>query len=361
MKNGTIGVLIVDDSAVVRQALSEILSSDPGLRVIGMASDPYQAVERMREERPDVITLDIEMPRMDGLTFLEKIMSQHPIPVVICSSLTAEGSKLAMRALDAGAVEVIAKPKLGVREFFEETRDRFCRTIRSAALANLKRLRRIVPATAPAWRPPPKLSADAMIEPASKPVRVGETEPIVVIGASTGGTQALGYILPQLPADVPGIAIVQHMPEVFTAHFAERLDQSSAVSVKEAVNGDAMRRGQVLIAPGGYHLLLKRNGVRYAVEVRQGPLVNRHRPSVDVLFRSAARNAGRNATGFLLTGMGDDGARGLLEMRECGSKTIAQSEESCVVFGMPREAIQLDAAGHVMDLDGIVRTIAEMA
>jgi two-component system chemotaxis response regulator CheB len=325
---------------------------------MGMASDPYEAAARMRDEKPDVITLDIEMPRMDGLTFLEKIMSQHPIPVVICSSLTAQGSKLAMRALDAGAVEVVAKPKLGVREFFEEMKDRFCRTVRSAAQANLKRLRYGV--SAKMVRPPPKLSADAVIEPLSRPLRVGDTEPIIVIGASTGGTQALGCLLPQLPADVPGIAIVQHMPEVFTAHFAERLDQECEVSVKEAADGDPIRSGQVLIAPGGYHLLLKRIGVRYVAEVRQGPLVNRHRPSVDVLFRSAARNAGRNATGFLLTGMGDDGARGLLEMREAGSETIAQSEDSCVVFGMPREAIQLEAASRVMDLDQMVWYIAAM-
>lgn len=338
-------VLIVDDSAVVRQTLKEILSSDPEIEVIGTAGDPYAAAERIAEQAPDVITLDIEMPRMDGLTFLKKIMSQHPIPVVICSSLADEGALSTLKALEYGAVEIITKPKLGTRQFFEESRVALCLSVKAAASARLRPL-------GPSHTVEPKLTADVVLSRVTNAM-VEATEKVVVVGASTGGTEALRTLLEALPADSPGIVIVQHMPELFTRAFANRLDGLCAVSVKEAETNDTVIRGRVLIAPGNHHLLLKRSGARYFVEVKDGPLVCRHRPSVDVLFRSAARYAGQNAVGVIMTGMGDDGARGLLEMREAGAYTIAQDEATCIVFGMPKEAIKLNGVSKVLPLESI--------
>ena len=338
-------VLIVDDSAVVRQTLKEILSSDSEIEVIGAAGDPYVAAERIAEEVPDVITLDIEMPRMDGLTFLKKIMSQHPIPVVICSSLAEEGALSTLKALEYGAVDIITKPKLGARQFLEDSRVELCQAVKAAAAARLRPL-------GPIHNVEPKLTADAVLSAATHAM-AETTEKVVVVGASTGGTEALRELLEALPADAPGIVIVQHMPELFTRAFANRLDGLCAVTVKEAETNDTVIRGRALIAPGNHHLLLKRSGARYFVEVKDGPLVCRHRPSVDVLFRSAARYAGPNAVGVIMTGMGDDGARGMLEMMQAGAFTIAQDEASCVVFGMPKEAIRLNGVSKVLPLDSI--------
>ncbi|MBN1990788.1 MAG: chemotaxis response regulator protein-glutamate methylesterase [Bacteroidales bacterium] len=344
-----IRVLIVDDSAVVRQTLSQIVSSDPLLEVMGTASDPYFAAKKIADETPDVITLDVEMPRMDGLTFLKKIMAQHPIPVVIISSLTDAATETGMKALEYGAVEIITKPQMNTKQFIEESRIRICDAIKAAAHAKLSRKRFAEPLTVE-----PKLSADAILPPVSMPQSmIKTTEIVIAVGASTGGTEALTVFLQALPMDCPGVVIVQHMPEKFTRSFANRLNEICKISVKEAENGDSVIRGRALIAPGNYHMLLKRSGARYYVEVKEGPLVNRHRPSVDVLFRSTARYAGANAIGVIMTGMGDDGARGLLEMHEAGAKTVAQDEKSCVVFGMPKEAIKLGAADKVLSLESI--------
>jgi two-component system chemotaxis response regulator CheB len=348
-----IRVLIVDDSAVVRRTLSDVLSSDPEIEVIATAADPYVAAERIREQVPDVITLDIEMPRMDGLTFLQKVMTQHPIPVVICSSLAEEGAQSTLKALEYGAVDVITKPRLGSKQFLEDSRIILCQAVKAAAAAQLRVLR-------PSHVVQPKLTADAILSPATHAM-AETTEKVVVIGASTGGTEALKTLLEALPPNAPGIVIVQHMPELFTRAFANRLDGLCNITVKEAETNDTIIRGRALIAPGNHHLLLKRSGARYYVEVKDGPLVCRHRPSVDVLFRSAARYAGRNVVGAILTGMGDDGARGMLEMKQAGAVTIAQDEASCVVFGMPKEAIKLGGAGKVLPLDAIAGAILAAA
>ncbi|MRR58198.1 MAG: chemotaxis response regulator protein-glutamate methylesterase [Deltaproteobacteria bacterium] len=346
-----IRVLIVDDSAVVRQTLGEIISSDPMIEVVATASDPYIAAERIRKAVPDVITLDVEMPRMDGITFLRKIMSQHPIPVVMCSSLTESGSETALKALEYGAVDIIQKPRLGVKQFLEDSKVLICDTIKAASMA---RVRRIAPGVREI---PPKLTADAVIPRPGSWAMIETTEKVIAVGASTGGTEALRCFLQAMPLDSPGIVIVQHMPEHFTRSFALRLDSLCRISVKEAENNDTVVRGRALIAPGNRHLLLKRSGARYFVELKDGPLVSRHRPSVDVLFRSTARYAGKNAVGVLMTGMGDDGAHGLLEMKEAGAVTIAQDEQSCVVFGMPREAVRLGAAQKVLPLESIAAAV----
>ncbi len=348
-----IRVLIVDDSAVARQTLEEVLSSDPDIEVMATASDPFIAAEKMLRETPDVITLDVEMPRMDGITFLQKIMTQHPIPVVICSGLTEEGSETAFTALEYGAVEIIQKPRIGTRQFLEESKVRICDAVKAAARARVKRV------TGLSRRVTPKLSADVILEKTSSRAMAKTTEKVVVVGASTGGTEALSDFLQAMPLDAPGTVIVQHMPEHFTRAFAKRLDAICQISVKEAENNDTVLRGRALIAPGNHHLLLKRSGSRYYVEIKDGPLVSRHRPSVDVLFRSAARYAGRNAIGVIMTGMGDDGARGMLEMKEVGAFTIAQDEASCVVFGMPKKAIELNAVDQVLALKDIPAAVLE--
>ena len=353
MGNSKIRLLIVDDSAVVRQTLTYIFSQDPDLEVIGAAGDPYAAAEKIAEQVPDVMTLDIEMPRMDGLTFLQKIMSQHPIPVVICSSLAGEGAQSTLRALEYGAVEIITKPSVGSKQFLEDSRVTICQAVKAAAGARLQPLRRSLTVQ-------PKLTADAILSPATHAM-AETTEKVVVIGASTGGTEALKTLLEALPADVPGIVIVQHMPELFTRAFANRLDGLCKISVKEAETNDSVLRGRALIAPGNHHMLLKRSGARYYVEIKDGPLVCRHRPSVDVLFRSAARYAGQNAVGVILTGMGDDGARGMLEMKQAGATTIAQNEATCVVFGMPNEAIKRNAVGKVLPLESVAAAMLASA
>lgn len=346
-KDGKVKVLIVDDSAVVRQTLAEILSSDEDIEVVGTANDPYAAAEKMREVIPDVITLDVEMPRMDGITFLKKLMSQHPIPVVMCSSLTQDGCETTLRALEFGAVDIITKPKLGTKKFLEESRIEICDVVKAAA-STRGRARRHVHMEIPVVAP--KLTADAMIEKPSRHAMIQTTEKVVVVGASTGGTEALRVFLEAFPSDCPGMVIVQHMPENFTRAFADRLNQVCKIKVKEAADGDTVIRGTALIAPGNRHTLLKRSGARYYVEVRDGPLVSRHRPSVDVLFRSAATYGGANVIGVIMTGMGDDGARGMLEMKQAGAFTLAQDESSCVVFGMPNEAIKLGGVDKVMAL-----------
>ena len=348
-----IRVLVVDDSALVRQTLIDILQSEPDIQVVGSAVDPLAAAEKMREVVPDVITLDIEMPRMDGLTFLRKLMTQHPIPVVICSSLAIDGDETTFKALEYGAVEIITKPKVGTKQFLEESRIRICDAVRAAAQAKLRPLS----ATAPI-KVSPKLDADVMLAkggPANFNFRT--TEKVVLVGASTGGTEALQALLTSLPMDSPGICVVQHMPEHFTAAFAKRLNGLCRISVKEAQDNDTVLRGQALIAPGSKHMLLKRSGARYHVEVKDGPLVSRHRPSVDVLFRSGARYAGKNALGVIMTGMGDDGAKGMREMFDAGAYTIAQDEASCVVFGMPQEAIKHGGVHKVMGLTAIAGEI----
>ncbi len=342
-------VLIVDDSAVARRALAEVLSSDPEIEIMGAAADPILAAERIREEVPDVIVLDVEMPRMDGLTFLRKLMQQRPIPVVICSSLTDEGAQTTLRALEYGAVEIVTKPRMGTEAFLLESRELLCEAVKGARKARLRLIRPVEPA----------LTADVVLARPSTMAMVETTDKVVLIGASTGGTEALRVVLERMPPDAPGMLIVQHMPEKFTTAFAQRLDGLCAISVKEAANGDTVLRGQALLAPGNRHMLLKRSGARYYVEVRDGPLVCRHRPSVDVLFRSGGRYAGRNAVGVLMTGMGNDGARGLLEMKEAGARTIAQDEATCVVFGMPNEAIKLGAADRVLPLPAIGPAVLE--
>ncbi|MDY0300374.1 MAG: chemotaxis response regulator protein-glutamate methylesterase [Trichlorobacter sp.] len=345
-----IKVLIIDDSALVRQALTEILSSDPAIEVIGAAQDPIVAAQKIAAQVPDVITLDVEMPRMDGITFLRKLMSQHPIPVVMCSSLTGDGSESALKALEYGAVDIITKPKMGTRQFIEESRIRICDSVKAAASARLQPLREIKEVI-------PKYTADVIMDKPPSKAMAQTTEKVVVIGASTGGTEALSRYLQMLPADAPGTVIVQHMPEHFTAAFAKRLNSICQVNVKEAEDNDSVVRGSVLIAPGNRHTLLKRSGARYYVEVKDGPLVSRHRPSVDVLFRSAARYAGKNAVGVILTGMGDDGAQGMKELHDAQAFTIAQNEETCVVFGMPNEAIKKGGVDKVMPLDSIAAEV----
>ncbi|MBD8065808.1 chemotaxis response regulator protein-glutamate methylesterase [Devosia sp. PTR5] len=358
-----IRVLIVDDSASVRLALSDIIAADPDLEVMGTAADPYVAVERIRQEVPDVMFLDIELPRMDGLTFLRKIMSQRPIPVVICSSFAQAGSDTFIEALEAGAVDVVAKPRVDTAQFLQESRMRICDAAKAAAHAKLKGIRK----AAPAMTVEAKLTADAILPPLSETrrqslsERMPATEPLIAIGASTGGTEALREVLDALPAATPGILIVQHMPEKFTTAFARRLDSTCALRIKEAEDGDLVLPGQVLLAPGNLHMQLVRNGTRYSVKIIEGPHVSRHRPSVDVLFRSVAQAAGRNGLGMLLTGMGDDGARGLLEMRQMGAHTVAQDEDSSVVFGMPKEAIARGAAARVLPLSRMAQEIALFA
>ncbi len=338
-----IRVLVVDDSAVVRQIFQRELSRAPGLTVVGTAPDPYVARDKIVKLKPDVVTLDIEMPRMDGVTFLRKLMKHHPLPVIVVSSLTAAGGQLALEAMDSGAVDVLSKPGAAytVGDMSVELVDK----IRAAARVKVER---VGPAPRRNSPSPQRLSMTRT------------TNKVVAIGASTGGTQALQEVLTAMPATAPGILVVQHMPEHFTTSFAGRLNELCAIEVKEAADGDSVHPGRALIAPGNYHLLLRRSGARYYVQVKQGPLVCRHRPSVDVLFKSAAKYAGGNAVGVILTGMGADGADGLREMHDCGAKTIAQDERSCVVFGMPKEAIELGAVDRVEPISRISSAIVDV-
>jgi two-component system chemotaxis response regulator CheB len=349
-----IKVMLVDDSAVVRQVAGGLLAAAPGIQLLAAVADPLLAMTRMKQQWPDVIVLDIEMPRMDGLTFLRKVMAERPTPVVICSTLTEAGARTTMDALAAGAFAILTKPKLGLKQYLHEAADDLVQTVRSAASANMARLTPLQPA-------PQRFSADAVIPPGPVDAMTRTTDTVVAIGTSTGGTQALERVLSALPKVCPGIVVVQHMPAQFTAAFSARLDTVCEVNVREAQTGDRVLPGRVLIAPGGRHMLLRRTGAQYFVDVVDGPPVNRHRPSVDVLFRSVARCAGANALGVIMTGMGDDGAAGLLEMRNAGARTLAQDEESCVVYGMPREAVRRGAVERSLPLDQLAQEILKQS
>lgn len=341
-----IRVLVVDDSAVVRKVFTDELSRERGIQVIGTAPDPYIARDKIVKLKPDVITLDIEMPRMDGLTFLKKLMKHYPLPVIIVSSLTPKGGKMAMEALSSGALDVISKPSAAysVGDMSVQLADK----IRAVARVNVKGRLNSDNTTVP-------------VKPAASTRALSfTTNKIIAIGASTGGTEAIKTVLMGMPPNSPGIVIVQHMPANFTTAFAQRLDSLSQITVKEAIDGDSVLNGQALIAPGNFHMLLKRSGARYYVQVKNGPMVHHQRPAADVLFRSVANYAGANAIGIILTGMGADGAAGLLEMKEAGARTIAQDEQSCVVFGMPKEAIKLGAAEKVVSLGYVAKTALEM-
>lgn len=344
-----IRVLVVDDSAVVRQVVTQTLSRDPNIEVIGAALDPVFALEKMKTNWPDVIVLDLEMPRMDGLTFLRRIMAERPTPVVICSSLAEKGAQVALDALAAGAVSIITKPKVGLKSFLDGAANDIIQAVKAAAHS---RPGRRASAAVASLSPSPSLSADVILPAAhNASAPLGRTtDRLVAIGTSTGGTQALEAVLTALPVDTPGVVVVQHMPEKFTAMFAQRLNSLCKIEVREARSGDRVLPGLALIAPGGRHMMVKRNGAQYVVDVVDGPLVNRHKPSVDVLFRSVAKCAGHNALGIIMTGMGDDGARGLKEMRDAGAHTLAEDESTCVVFGMPKEAIRLGGAAEVLPL-----------
>ena len=346
-----INVLIVDDSAVVRQVLTANLTQDPGINVMGAVSDPLFAMVRMQAQWPDVIVLDVEMPRMDGITFLKKLMAERPTPVVICSTLTEKGAETTMQALAAGAVSIVTKPKAGLKQFLQDDSESLVVAVKAAARANLRRL-----AASSAVPVQAKLTADAIL-PGGFNAMAETTDRVVAIGTSTGGTQALEVVLTGLPRVCPGIVIVQHMPEKFTGAFAERLDKLCRIDVREAVNGDRVLPGRALIAQGGRHMLLKRSGAQYHVEIVDGPPVTRHRPSVDVLFRSVAKCAGKNALGIIMTGMGDDGAKGLKEMYDMGARTVGQDEDSCVVYGMPREAVKLGCVSRELPLERIAYEI----
>jgi len=351
----SIKVMVVDDSAVVRQVVAGLLGAAPGIQVLAAVADPLLAIERLRQAWPDVIVLDVEMPRMDGITFLRKIMAERPTPVVICSTLTEKGAKTTLEALAAGAVAIVTKPRLGLKQFLAEAGDELVATVRAAARANVRRLAPRADVAAPPVAP--KNTADVILAPSGPRAMTQTTERVIALGTSTGGTQALEEVLSALPRVCPGIVIVQHMPEKFTAAFATRLDGLCRIEVKEAQHNDRVMPGRALIAPGGKHLLLKRSGAQYVVDVVDGPVVNRHRPSVDVLFRSVAKSAGVNALGIIMTGMGDDGAAGLAEMRAAGARTLAQDEETCVVFGMPKEAIKRGGVERTVPLQGIAAEI----
>ncbi|HEX9662249.1 MAG TPA: chemotaxis response regulator protein-glutamate methylesterase [Candidatus Binatia bacterium] len=339
-------VLVVDDSAVVREVMNAVLSQERGI-IVTTAADPIIAMTKMARQRPDVILLDLEMPRMSGLAFLRKLMTESPIPVVVCSAHVGEETALGLQALEEGAIDVVAKPNLGVREFLHESAVLLIDAVRAAAKSNVK-LRRPASATAS-----PALSADAVLPARATLAPALNSERIVAIGASTGGTEALRVLLEAMPEDAPGFVVVQHMPEGFTAAFAKRLSKTCKIHVTEAAQGDAIVNGRALIAPGNRHTLVRRSGTTYYAEVVDGPLVARHRPSVDVLFRSVAQTAGPNAVGVILTGMGSDGARGLLEMKRAGALTIAQDEQTCVVFGMSKEAIGYGAVRNIASLQQI--------
>ena len=342
-----IKVVIVDDSALIRSVLKQILEQARDIRVVGVASDPIVAREVIRANNPDVITLDVEMPKMDGLEFLEKLMRLRPMPVVMISSLTERSSEITLRALELGAVDFVTKPKLDIAAGMQAYSELIIEKVRAAAHAKPKRSAHLQVTT--------RLSADAVLPALAN--RVTSTEKLIIIGASTGGTEAIKEVLMRMPADCPGILVTQHMPESFTRSFANRLDSLCKIAVKEAEAGDRVLPGHAYIAPAHSHLLLKRSGANYICELSDGPPVNRHRPSVDVLFRSAANCAGKNAIGVILTGMGKDGAAGMLEMKQAGSHTIAQSEETCVVYGMPKEAVAMGGVEEIVALNDIAQRV----
>lgn len=337
-----IKVLIVDDSALVRLTMKKLLDSDSRIEVIGTANDPYQAVKEMKKKAPDVITLDIQMPKMDGITFLKKIIQQHPLPVVICSALTEKGSSLGIEALNLGAVEIITKPKVGTKQFFEESKISICDSIVAASRVSVAHLR-----AKGQMNQSSRTKSSTNLLPK---VKLNSTKKIIAIGASTGGTDAIRTVLRNIPKESPGIVIVQHMPEFFTASFAKSVNKICKIEVKEANQGDAILPGTALIAPGNKHMKIKKVGQRYSVQLETTELVNRHRPAVDVLFDSVAEFAKKDAVGCILTGMGNDGAKGMKKMFDAGAYTIAQDEKSCVVFGMPKEAIEIGAVNQILPL-----------
>lgn len=355
-----INLFIVDDSAIARTTITSLIENESDIALHGTASDPILAEAKFdRMGWPDVIILDIEMPKMDGLTFLRKIMKEHPTPVIICSSVAQAGSRNAMEALSLGAVEVIAKPEVGLKQFLEESRYSLIHAVKAAFAAKEGFVRRKKADPAPMRKRSSdiqKRDADSILalKPAVSHIR---THTVIAIGSSTGGVQTLEKILPMLPEKTPPILVTQHMPVGFTRSLAERLNRLCAISVKEAENGDKLLSGRALIAPGDKHMTLKRSGNSYIVEIKDGPKVSRHKPSVDVLFRSCANEAGNNAMGFLLTGMGDDGAKGLREMRERGAKTYAQDEASCIVYGMPKAAVDMDAVTGILTPEQIIESI----
>ena len=346
-----IQVLVVDDSAVVRKVLTQIINSQPDMEVCASAQDPIFAFKHMEKQWPDVITLDVEMPRMDGITFLKKVMKEHPTAVVMCSTLTEKGAETTMEAMSSGAVEIVTKPKLGVKGFLEESAKEIVQAIKAASKANFKKKIKAHSKLPPVAEVRAKLSADAMLKAPSESAMLRTTERIIAIGTSTGGTTALEKVLTQMPRVSPGIVIVQHMPGTFTAAFSKRLNSVCEITVKEAVDGETVLAGHAYIAQGDKHMMIKRSGALYKISVKDGPLVSRHKPSVDVLFRSVAEYAGKNAMGIIMTGMGDDGALGLLEMKQAGSPTLGENEESCVVYGMPKEALKKGAVGREMSLN----------
>jgi two-component system chemotaxis response regulator CheB len=350
--------IVVDDSAVVRKHLTELLVAG-GIDVIATAGDPLFAWPKMQARWPDVIVLDVEMPRMDGISFLRKVMSERPTPVVMCSTLTAAGATTTLEALAEGAVSFVTKPKLGLRDFLNDASNGLVEAVRAAAKANVGHRLRPAPsaAAAAAAAPVTPVAIGMARAPAAGSALHETTDRVIAIGSSTGGVMAIETVLRALRRTTPGVVIVQHMPEAFTGPLAERLNGLCEMEVREARDGDRVLSGRVLIAPGGKHMQLRRNGAQYQVSVKDGPLVNRHKPSVDVLFKSVAQHAGRNALGLILTGMGDDGARGLLDMREAGAATVAQDEASCVVFGMPREAIRLGGAAQVLPLQSLAEWV----
>ncbi len=354
MPKDKIRTLIVDDSAVVRQVLTQLLNKSDAIEVIGSASDPIFAMAKMNQDWPDVVVLDVEIPRMDGITFLKKIMSVRPTPVVICSTLTEKGAETTLQALSAGAVGIVTKPKSGLKDFLADDSGDIIQAVKAAALTDMRRMK----AMTMAMGRTPVVNKPAHTEVTTNTLAMASTtDRLVAIGTSTGGTQALEVVLTKLSRICPGIVVVQHMPEKFTAAFAARLNSICEIEVKEAANGDRVIPGRALIAPGGKHMSIKRSGAQYIAEVQDGPLVNRHRPSVDVLFRSVAKWAGKNALGIIMTGMGDDGARGLKEMFNVGAQTIGQDEQTCVVYGMPKEAVKLGAVQQEMPLPAIAGAI----
>jgi two-component system chemotaxis response regulator CheB len=350
MNKRKIKVLVIDDSALIRGVLKEIINRENDMECVGAAPDPLAARELIKALNPDVLTLDVEMPKMDGLDFLQRLMRLRPMPVLMISTLTEGGSNITFRALELGAADFVAKPKLDIARGMEEYAIEITDKIRAVAQAQVRK-KIIEPLIHE------KFSADAIL-PSTKG-RYSSTEKLIVIGASTGGTEAIKEVLNKLPADAPGVLVTQHMPEHFTKSFADRLNSLCRISVKEAEHNERILPGFAYVAPGNSHLLIKRSGARYMVELNQGPLVNRHRPSVDVLFRSAANVAGANALGIILTGMGKDGVQGMLEMKQAGSFTIAQDEASCVVFGMPKEAIAAGGVREVLPLQNIARRTME--
>ncbi len=360
MTNNKIKVLIVDDSSLIRRLLSEILSTDNGIEIVGTAQDPFAARDKIKKLNPDVITLDVEMPRMDGITFLRNLMRLHPVPVIMISSLTEKGADITLEALEAGAIDFVAKPKIDISHSLPDYTLEIISKVKAASKANVHA---ITSQPNSIKDVEPRLSADVILEKQNRPGKrhFKTTDTIVALGASTGGTEAIKEVLVKMPADAPGIVISQHIPEAFSGAFSKRMNSCSAMTVYEAHDGQQVLPGHVYIAPGNHHLLIERNGARFICRLNDGPAVNRHRPSVDVMFRSVAQNIGHNAIGVLLTGMGNDGAEGMKELHDAGARTVVQDENTSVVWGMPGEAVKLGCVDSVLSLDAIPEKIISLA